>query len=109
CVGLQQREHDDQQHEQDQQSPDRDRPRHRAAEGGRGYPCAHEAAPACATEAPPAALAVSCATVSSSRGISVTMRPRLKTRARWQMRSTSSKSEEINSTAIPFCSDSLSR
>ena len=43
---------------------------------------------------PPEASAVSRAMVSSLRGISETTRPRLKTSARWQMRSTSSKSEE---------------
>src|SRR6185312_3515599 len=97
-VGLEQREHDDQKDEQHQQAPDRDRPRDRGAEIGGRCLCAHDATPACATEAPPPALAVRRAIVKSSCGISVTMRPRLKTSARWQMRSTSSKSDEISRT-----------
>ncbi len=50
----------------------------------------------------PEAVAVRAATVRRSRGISATTRPRLNTSARWQMRSTSSKSDEIKRAARPL-------
>ena len=45
------------------------------------------------------------ATVKAWPGISAATCPRLKTSARWQMRSTSSKSDEISKTASPLRSD----
>ena len=57
----------------------------------------------------PEALAVRRDIVNSLCGISAATRPRLNTRARWQMRSTSSKSEEMSSTAITLFRESWRR
>ena len=96
--------------QQNQQSPDRDRPRHDGADGSAATGVAH--ASGSIGDAPTRRRT----RLRQARDRKIvraesraTTRPRLNTSARWQMRSTSSKSEEISSTAMPCFSDCCSR
>src|SRR5262249_7658753 len=101
--GLQQREGDDQQHQQDREVPhgeDLRRPGLQALSAGSVHHCPTMAG----ARSAPAASAVSRGIDSSSRDSSAVTPPRSKISARWQMPATSSKSDDTSSTASPSSS-----